>query len=102
MVTLMMGNIPFIVINDFKMTKDLFTRDEFSGRMKTWWHQNVRGYKGRNLGIPLNKERKTCRKKSVDYFQVSLIPMAKYGLSRGGSLLNSSEISDLDGTVLTP
>nr|AKH03506.1 cytochrome P450 3041B1 [Paracyclopina nana] len=41
----------FVIINDFQLAKDLFLRDEFSGRLKTWWHQNVRGNQGRNLGI---------------------------------------------------
>ena len=40
-----------VLVNDFKIVKDLFNRDEFCGRPKTWWHQNVRGYRGRNLGI---------------------------------------------------
>ena len=58
-----------VMLNNLQLTKDLFSRDEFSGilfytffamifkiclqkgRMKLWFHQNIRGTNGRNLGI---------------------------------------------------
>ena len=46
-----MGPSLFIVLNDFKLAKELFSKDEFSGRPVSWWHKNVRGLNGRNLGI---------------------------------------------------
>ena len=66
--------VKLIMVNDYKLVKDIFNRDEFSGniscflgifyikiffqkvhyfsgRPKQWFHQNIRGFDGRNLGI---------------------------------------------------
>ena len=49
--TLFIGTLNYVILNDYKLNKDLFSRDEFSGREKTWWSANIRGINGRNLGI---------------------------------------------------
>lgn len=49
--TLFIGNLNYVILNDYKLNKDLFSRDEFSGREKSWWAANIRGINGRNLGI---------------------------------------------------
>ena len=50
--SLWMGNRLFVVIQDFDLCKDLFSRDEFSARVPLESPEtNVRGYKHRNLGI---------------------------------------------------
>ena len=47
-----MGNRLFVVIQDFDLCKDLFSRDEFSARVPIESPEaNVRGYKHRILGI---------------------------------------------------
>jgi len=49
--TLFIGTLNYVVLNDYKLNKELFSRDEFSGRETSWWHANIRGINGRNLGI---------------------------------------------------
>merc|ERR1712012_233218 len=40
-----------VLINDYKLAKELFNKDEFSGRPKHYWHYHIKGYHGKNLGI---------------------------------------------------
>ena len=49
--TIFVGNVTAVVLNDFQLCKELFSRDEFAGRESSWWHSNIRGINGRNLGI---------------------------------------------------
>ena len=49
--TIWMGTIPFIWIQDYKLAKELFAKDEFSDRLNLWYFKNVRGSHGRTLGI---------------------------------------------------
>ena len=76
--TIFLGpSLVLVLINDFKLAKELFAKDEFSGRRciscklqdcltccpnhpqfllssgrpKHYWHEHVKGYHGRNLGI---------------------------------------------------
>ena len=43
-----------VILNDYQLNKELFSRDEFSGRMKTWFNANVRGAHGQTKGILTN------------------------------------------------
>ena len=49
--TVWMGTIPFIWIQDFELTKELFAKDEFSARLDEWYFRNIKGCYGRPLGI---------------------------------------------------
>ena len=49
--TIWMGTIPFIWVQDFQLTKELFAKDEFSARLSAWYFQNIHGSNGRALGI---------------------------------------------------
>ena len=49
--TIWMGTIPFIWVQDFELTKELFSKDEFSSRLSEWYFKNIRGNYGRALGI---------------------------------------------------
>lgn len=49
--TVWMGMIPFIWVQDFELTKELFAKEEFSDRMDEWYFRNIKGCYGRALGI---------------------------------------------------
>ena len=49
--TIWMGMIPFIWVQDFDLTKELFAKEEFSDRMDEWYFRNIKGCYGRALGI---------------------------------------------------
>ena len=51
MYTVWLGSTPLIVIQDFNLAKDLFSREEFCGRILTHHDQYVRGKSGHSLGI---------------------------------------------------
>jgi cytochrome P450 len=45
------GTTAFYVINDFKLTKELFSSDVLSNRKEEYWHKNIKGTGGRAYGI---------------------------------------------------
>ena len=49
--TLWIGNKSIIVIQNFELAKDLFSRDEFSGRTTHYHAKYVRGINGESLGL---------------------------------------------------
>ena len=51
MYTVWLGSTPLIVIQDFNLAKDMFSREEFCGRIFTHHDKYVRGKGGHSLGI---------------------------------------------------
>ena len=51
MYTVWLGSTPLVVIQDFNLAKDLFSREEFCGRIFTHHDKFVRGKGGHSLGI---------------------------------------------------
>ena len=49
--TVWVGSRPFIVIQNFALAKELFSRDEFTGRTNSYHNRYVRGIEGECLGI---------------------------------------------------
>ena len=49
--TLFTGTEVLVILNDYQFSKDIFARDEFSGRETSWWQGNIRGFHGKNVGI---------------------------------------------------
>ena len=50
--TIFLGpSLVLVLVTEFKLAKELFAKEEFSGRPKHYWHEHVKGYHGRNLGI---------------------------------------------------
>ena len=49
--TVWMGPLSIVVIQDFELCKDMFSRDEFSGRPNKYPEKYVRGINGTPLGI---------------------------------------------------
>ena len=50
--TIFLGpSLVLVLINEFKLAKELFGKEEFSGRPKHYWHEYVKGYHGQNMGI---------------------------------------------------
>ena len=55
--TMWLGSIPLIVIQNFKLAKELFAGDEFSGRPTGFHNQYVRGIGGECMGIVMTMGR---------------------------------------------
>ena len=51
MYTLFMGPVVIVVINDYKLTKELFAKEEFSGRPINYLFTNIKGFNGHKRGI---------------------------------------------------
>ena len=51
MYTVWLGSTPLVVIQDFNLAKDLFSREEFCGRIFAHHYKFVRGKGGHSLGI---------------------------------------------------
>ena len=51
MYTVWLGHTPLIIIQDFNLAKDLFSREEFCGRIFTYHDKYIRGKGGHSLGI---------------------------------------------------
>jgi len=51
MYTVWLGSKPMVVIQNFDLAKDLFSRDEFCGRPPNFHDKYIRGKNGQSLGI---------------------------------------------------
>ena len=49
--TIWLAQQPVIIIQNFELAKNLFSRDEFSGRSNNYHHKYVRGINGEALGL---------------------------------------------------
>eukprot|EP00093_Oithona_nana_P013662 13662.XXX_526995_528524_1 [CDS] Oithona nana genome sequencing. len=51
MYTLFLGSGILVVINDYKLTKELFAKEEFSGRSNNYLFTHIKGFHGHKRGV---------------------------------------------------
>lgn len=95
--TVWIGMIPFIWVQDFELTKELFAKDEFSARLDAWYARNIHGSNGRALGISWESGRFWQDQRRFALKHLKELGFGKQSLD----IMIQDEVKDLINTMIT-